>query len=454
MSKTRKHVAIVDLGYGDAGKGSAVDWLCSQGGFAHVVRYNGGAQAAHNVVLEDGRHHTFAQFGSGTLRDVPTILSRYMIFDPLACLNEAVHLRVLGIDDPLSMLYVHLDALVITPYHVIVNRCRETARGLVRHGSCGMGIGETVFYSKSYSYEYVLRVEDLDNKLAVQRKVEILERWARVEVDLLEAARQGFQPDFSFGIEWPDATAIARELHEVGSLLQTISSARMHRMLDSGPCVFEGAQGVLLDEDFGFHPYTTWSRTTLRNIINIGASLSDVVKLGVLRTYMTRHGEGPLVSQDVTLGIPEPHNVTGEWQGDFRVGHFDAVAYRYARNVVESQGAQLDGLFLTHVDTADTYSNRLQICYAYDVNGHLVQDLPLAHGGDQMAHQVLLTSALMGAKPCLERVTSGDAWITTIEKEMERDVVAMSAGPTAADKSPVRSDNLFRDYGLGTIVSA
>jgi adenylosuccinate synthase len=104
-----RHVAVVDLGYGDAGKGTVVDWLCAarprgqsvQAQPVHaVVRFNGGAQAGHNVVTEDGRTHTFAQFGSGTLRGVPTVLSRFMVVDPLALTAEADHLSTVGVGDP------------------------------------------------------------------------------------------------------------------------------------------------------------------------------------------------------------------------------------------------------------------------------------------------------------------------------------------------------------------
>ncbi|TDB72357.1 adenylosuccinate synthetase, partial [Actinomadura sp. KC216] len=161
-----EHVIVVDLGFGDAGKGTVVDHLCStrpaflggrpprppgERGVATVVRFNGGAQAAHNVVLDDGRHHTFAQFGSGTFTPgVRTHLSRFMLVDPLALAAEADHLRALGVADALDRLTADRDALLTTPYHRAANRARETARGAARHGSCGMGIGETVAYAQAH----------------------------------------------------------------------------------------------------------------------------------------------------------------------------------------------------------------------------------------------------------------------------------------------------------------
>ena len=86
-----RDIIVVDLGFGDAGKGATVDWLCSDQadlGVAAVVRFNGGAQAAHNVTVGE-RHHTFSQFGSGTLSGVPTFLSRFVLFEPIALAREA-----------------------------------------------------------------------------------------------------------------------------------------------------------------------------------------------------------------------------------------------------------------------------------------------------------------------------------------------------------------------------
>ena len=134
------HVIVVDLGYGDAGKGTVVDWLCARRGAAPrvprtVVRFNGGAQAAHNVVTPDGRHHTFAQFGSGMFTPgVRTHLSRFMLVDPLALASEAAHLADVGVPDALDRLSVHRDALLSTPFHRAANRARERARRAARHG--------------------------------------------------------------------------------------------------------------------------------------------------------------------------------------------------------------------------------------------------------------------------------------------------------------------------------
>src|SRR4051794_33587520 len=120
---------VVDLGFGDAGKGSVVDFLVREHQTHTVVRFNGGAQAAHNVVLPDGRHHTFSEFGSGTfVPGVRTHLSRFMLVDPAALLAEERHLRSLGVSDAFERLSVDGRAIVVTPFQKAANRLREMSR--------------------------------------------------------------------------------------------------------------------------------------------------------------------------------------------------------------------------------------------------------------------------------------------------------------------------------------
>ena len=140
------HASIVtDLGFGDAGKGTIVDYLTRQSASAIIVRFNGGAQAAHNVHTTDGKHHTFSQFGSGILTaGTRTFLSHYVLFDPFALQNEAQALSDLGLVNPLSRVIVDGAALTVTPFQKAANRVRESLRGDGRHGSVGMGIGETM----------------------------------------------------------------------------------------------------------------------------------------------------------------------------------------------------------------------------------------------------------------------------------------------------------------------
>jgi adenylosuccinate synthase len=114
-----KSFAVIDLAYGDSGKGILVARLCATEDIDVVVRFSGGCQAAHNVITDDGRHHTFKQFGSGTFSGVPTYLSRHMMFEPFLLQEEAVDLETLGIPNPISLVSVAWDALLTTTDHAI-----------------------------------------------------------------------------------------------------------------------------------------------------------------------------------------------------------------------------------------------------------------------------------------------------------------------------------------------
>ncbi|MFB4307994.1 adenylosuccinate synthetase [Actinomadura sp. GTD37] len=409
---TVDHVIVVDLGFGDAGKGTVVDHLCSANPVTAVVRFNGGAQAAHNVVAADGRHHTFAQFGSGTFTPgVRTHLSRFMLVDPLALAAEAGHLRALGAGDALDRLTVDRDALLTTPYHRAANRARESARGAARHGSCGMGVGETASYALAHGD--APRAGDCRTPARLRRR--------------LAAVRDWYRETFPGGEDVPDADACADAFTAFGERVRIVGGDHLRGLLRAGTVVFEGAQGVLLDEWHGFHPYTTWSTTTFANaealLDEAGASAA---RLGVLRAYATRHGPGPFVTEDpaLTAGLPDRHNGAGRWQGAFRVGHLDTVALRYA---VDAAGG-VDGLAVTHLDVAGARPD-LRACRAYDVDGERVERL--AAGPPDLARQAALTRRLLRARPVYAPL--GDP-VETIGDALRAPVVLRSHGPASADK--------------------
>jgi adenylosuccinate synthase len=381
-----ENVIVVDLGYGDAGKGTVVDWLCATRDVRAVVRFNGGAQAGHNVVLADGRHHTFAQFGSGTLRGVRTHLSRFMVVDPLALAAEAAHLERLGVADPLSLITVDRDALLATPYHVEAGRRRELARGEARHGSCGMGVGEVMAYW-------------LEHGAAAPR--------AGDPPGVLMRKLHGLRE--ALGVQGPPVEDCVAAYRAFGERVRLVDSSFGEQLVSSGAVVFEGAQGVLLDENWGFDPYTTWSTTTFANAEELLGGVG-AVRLGVLRTYTTRHGPGPLVTEDPTLELPEPHNATGPWQGPFRLGHFDAVAHRYACSVAGG----VDLLALTHLDAPVS-----RMCVSYDP--------PVSFERDKDR-----TARMMRARPFYEEGVSD--WVAAVSDVMGAPVWIASHGPTAESK--------------------
>jgi adenylosuccinate synthase len=414
------HVIVVDLGYGDAGKGTVVDWLCASRPVHTVIRFNGGAQAAHTVVLRDGRRHTFAQFGAGTLRPgVRTHLSRFMVVDPLALASEAAHLAAIGVPDALDRLTIDRDALLATPYHRAANQAREQARGDDRHGSCGMGVGETMAYHLGHP-EQAPRVADCQTPPLLRRKLVALRDQLTADVGPQQA---------------PPVDDCVATFAAFAARVAIVDTAFTAGLLRAGDVVFEGAQGVLLDEWHGFHPYTTWSTTTFANADKLLAEAGmtgEATRLGVLRVVTTRHGPGPLVTEDPTLRLTDPHNPTNPWQGRFRFGHFDAVAHRYAL----AAAGGVDGLALTHLDAIN---DRLLMCRAYDWTDHLEP----GPAGD-LDRQVALTQRLMAttplyAEPPRSRASASfhTAWIRAVEEDLEAPVVLTSHGPTAEDKTPI-----------------
>ena len=409
------HVLVADLGFGDAGKGTVVDWLCATGvegrPVAAVVRYNGGGQAGHSVVLPDGRHHVFAQFGSGTLRGVHTHLSRFMVVDPLALVVEADHLAGLGIADPFDRLTVDGEALLATPYHRAANRAREIARGAHRHGSCGKGVGEAMAYSLAHPAD-APRVADTRAPAVLGAKLALLQRRLEEELGPLDV---------------PPIAATVHAFAAFAERVAIVSHAFLGNLLDVGPVVFEGAQGVLLDEWHGFHPYTTWSTTTFANADTLLAEAGfagTATRLGVLRVVTTRHGAGPLPTEDPALPLTDPHNPTNPWQGQFRFGHFDAVAHRYALEVAGG----VDGIALTHLDIAGP---ALRFCHGYNWTDRLVPGPP----GD-LARQEALTRRLFRTIPRYAEAPVD--WPEAVSRALRVPVVLTSYGPTADHKRVLR----------------
>lgn len=421
---------LADLGFGDAGKGLLTDFLVRRTGATVVVRYNGGAQAGHNVVTPDGRHHTFAQFGSGTfVEGVRTFLSRHVVIHPTALLAEAAALREKGVPDALARLRISEKALVITPFHQAANRLRELARGAGRHGSCGVGVGEAVGDALEHPDEAIVAGDLRDLARLRPRLVRIRERKRR-EVEALAL---------------PSSEAAARELGAFagGDLLDRwlAGAARLAAMgliaedavladwlAGAGAAVFEGAQGVLLDEWAGFHPYTTWSTCTLENALGLLAEAApgaEVRRIGVLRSHAVRHGPGPLPTETPELRpAVREHNVSGDWQGAVRYGWFDAVLARYALEAV----SPLDALALTHLD-APARMGGWRTCARYEETARLA-----APEGRSLDRQARLADLLFRARPVLEECEpEEEAVVRRTEEILGRAVDLISKGPRAVD---------------------
>jgi adenylosuccinate synthase len=344
----KRAIITVGLGFGDEGKGATVDFLARRLEADLVIRYCGGSQAGHNVQLPDGRRHTFSQFGAGTLSrasDPPrTYLGPNVIIDPLALVLEAGHLSELGVRDPFRLLTIHPRCLVTTPWHQILNHLRELSRGDAKHGSCGQGIGEARSYWLKYGEDAVFaadlrHLDQLRHKLELQRQrtlLELQEFIGRIDGETLH----------EFDLWELNEETVAWDLYEAlpDSLAIDVAVPRFHT------AIFEGAQGILLDEYRGFHPYTTWSTVTPYHAWELihAAEVEAVTVLGITRAYTTRHGEGPLptYSAELTNRLQDAGNPWNRWQGSLRCGWLDLPLVRYAAAVA----GPLDGIVVNHLD--------------------------------------------------------------------------------------------------------
>jgi len=445
---------IVDLGFGDAGKGLLTDFLARHFEASLVVRYNGGAQAGHNVVAPDGRQHTFSQFGSGTfIPQVKTYLSRYVVIDPLALLVEGEALEGIGVREVFSRLRVSDQALVITPFQRAANRIRELARGAKRHGSCGIGVGEA-FEDALTHPEISIRGGDLN-------RPDLLRRKARAIRDLKRDQMITFSKERSFplhlarefeafeGDDLIDSwiTSVAR-IGELGLVVP--DSILLDWFRETDTVIFEGAQGVLLDAEAGFHPYTTWSNCTAENameLIDQFAPGTGVFRIGVTRSYAVRHGAGPLPTEtDGLASLVREHNQHNDWQGDVRYGWFDAVLARYALRVTGG----VDTLAVTHMDLLprlETWKycqgyQELQLPGAFPVtptmNAGLLTDFH-PHPGLSLEERAGFTRALCEAVPVLSDCRADEGSVTAeIERLTGQRIGMLSHGPKAENVRIVR----------------
>jgi adenylosuccinate synthase len=221
-----------------------------------------------------------------------------------------------------------------------------------------------------------------------------------------------------------DPRVVAQSFHHWSDTVAITSNDWLRERAERGArFVFEGAQGVLLDENHGWVPHQTWSTCTPQNAIELlgesGIMRDDVEVLGVLRAYHTRHGAGPLPTEMFSSNISDPNNPPNAWQGPFRVGHFDAELHRYALNA----SGGVDGLVLTHLDLDVD-----QICHRYRTPTPLRVGPP----GD-LSRQAAMTRALSTVEPEYSQVSD---WVGTVESELGAEVVLESWGPTAEDKKP------------------
>jgi adenylosuccinate synthase len=347
-----------------------------------------------------------------------------MLVNPIFALNELGHLQSLGVYSP--PLFVEEVALITSPFQVAANRLREIARNKGRHGSCGMGIGETTSDFLKHGTD-VLFVRDIRDPKTLKEKLLASRRWKREDtIDFLASVPRTPLAQQELNILEDDRVIddCLEKYKHFTQIAAIVDESYLVDRLHAGVAVFEGAQGVLLDQKYGFQPHTTWTDTTFGNAVKLLGDFDGTVqRIGVLRVYAIRHGAGPFVTEDPTVVLKDDFNIWGEWQQTFRVGHFDAVAARYALKVIGGVGS----LALTHLDRM---SYPARICVAYNYKDTVTRDIEL-NEPVTFGKQADLTIRLLNSKPIYESYANEEAFLAGIEKELGVPLSLLSYGPTA-----------------------
>jgi adenylosuccinate synthase len=356
--------AVVGLQWGDEGKGKIVDLLAP--GNAAIVRYNGGANAGHSVVV-GGKRFALHLVPSGVLRQgCRSIIGNGVVVDPEQLLKELTTLTEQGID--CSQVLVSDRAHVVMPYHKAEDAARERALaeslGIAAVGTTGRGIGpayaEKVQRSSAVRMGDLLRPDWLRQRIraALAFKRPVLERWAPDVRDALDEELL-----FKTAIGWGE------KLKE-----RIVDTTRLlHEHLDAGDrLLFEGANATLLDVDHGTYPFVTSSNASALGIASgSGVPAQRVGRLvGIAKAYQTRVGAGPMPTElknDIGDQIRERGREFGTTTGrPRRIGWLDLVALRYS--------AQLNGVTEIALTLLDVLGglDEIKLCTAYEIEGQRV----------------------------------------------------------------------------------
>jgi adenylosuccinate synthase len=324
----KRGTVVIGANYGDEGTGLVTDaYAAAAGPDALVVRFNGGAQAGHTVVAPDGRRHVFSHVGGGTLAGAASFLSRFFVANPILFNRERAALAGLGV---VPRVAIDRRAPVTTPWDMLINQAVETARGTARHGSCGIGFGETI--ERNQDARVSVTIADLDD---VDRLAATLDAIRRDYVPA-RLARLGLADRWS-GLRdlVMSAEVLENYRRDVAAFLSGVTVGDDAAIGAVRHVIFEGAQGLLLDQDRGAFPHVTRSNTGLRNALVLAAEAGiealDVTY--VTRAYVTRHGAGPLAHE---LGAApftaarDSTNVPNAWQGSLRYAWLDLDILRRA----------------------------------------------------------------------------------------------------------------------------
>jgi adenylosuccinate synthase len=422
-------LVLVGAQWGDEGKGKATDLL--GGSVDYVVRYQGGNNAGHTVVVGDQKY-ALHLLPSGILSPNCTpVIGNGVVIDPAVLLHELSGLQDRGIDT--SKLLISGNAHLITPYHRTLDKVTERFLGKRKIGTTGRGIGPT--YADKIN-RVGIRVQDLFDESILRQKVEaalhdknqiLIKLYNRraVPADLVVQEYLGYAEKLAPYVA--DTTLVLNQALERGEVV-----------------LLEGGQGTLLDVDHGTYPFVTSSNPTAGGACTgsgIGPTKIDRV-IGILKAYTTRVGAGPFPTELFDEDGEALRRIGGE-RGvttgrDRRCGWFDAVIARYATRV-----NGLTDFFLTKLDVLTGWE-QIPVCVAYDVDGRRVEDLPYSQTDFHHAKPVYemlpgWQEDITKAKTFADLPKNAQAYVKALEELSGAPVSAIGVGPGRDETIQVNS---------------
>ncbi|MDF1726591.1 MAG: adenylosuccinate synthase [Sulfitobacter sp.] len=418
------NVVVVGAQWGDEGKGKIVDWLSERADV--IARFQGGHNAGHTLVI-DGEVFKLSLLPSGIVRGGKlSVIGNGVVLDPWHLVKEIAGLRGQGVTITPETLMIAENTPLILPIHGELDRAREAQNSVAKIGTTGRGIGPA--YEDKVGRRSV-RVADLADAATLEKRVDR----ALVHHDAL---RRGL------GLETVDRDALLAQLRDIAPQVLEYA-APVWKVLNEKRkagkrILFEGAQGALLDIDFGTYPFVTSSNVIAGQAATgtgIGPGAIDFV-LGIVKAYTTRVGEGPFpaeledeVGQRLGERGREFGTVTGRKR---RCGWFDAVL---VRQTCATSGVK--GIALTKLDVLDGFET-LKICVAYDLDGTRLDYLPTA--AEAQARCVPIyeempgwSQSTEGARSWADLPAEAIKYVRRVEELIECPVALLSTSPERED---------------------
>ncbi|PDP87162.1 adenylosuccinate synthase [Glycomyces fuscus] len=422
-------ITLVGAQWGDEGKGKATDLVGDR--VDYVVRYQGGNNAGHTVVIGDQKY-ALHLLPSGILSpNVVPVIANGVVIDPGVLLEELHGLQERGVDT--SRLLISANAHLIMPYHRALDKVSERFLGKGKIGTTGRGIGPT--YSDKVSRQGV-RVQDMFDPKILRKKIE-LSLHDKNQLLTKVYNRRGLE-----------AEPIIEEYLGYAEQLRPYvadTSLILNKALDEGKTVYlEGSQGTLLDIDHGTYPFVTSSSPTSGGAAaGSGIGPTRITKVvGILKAYTTRVGSGPFPTELL--------DEQGEWLrtqgGEYgvttgrnrRCGWFDAPIARYATRI-----NGVTDFFLTKLDVL-TGLERIPVCVAYEVDGVRHDEIPMTQTDFHHAKPVYeyldgWSEDITGARGFDELPKNAQTYVRTLEEMAGAPISAIGVGPGRDETLELRS---------------